>query len=445
MTETKTKLEQGTIDWYIQHNLVHSIHNSGAKSYQGCRRRWDWIYHGRYYPTITAKPLEFGVAMHAGMEKLYDPLTWHDKELRQALALGTFTQTVDKQYLEFRKKHPELINAETTADYQERKTLGLDMLRYYSKHIADVADLGLTPIKVEVEFEVQIKGPNGETLWCKCDRCWEKQVETVGADMVADTLNRMRMLVGVGVPYCACVDPENEHPWESWREEHWKGLPVTFGGRIDCLMMDQFGRYWIYDWKTAARMSTTEEFLFTDTQITGYCWALWSIGVPIAGFIYAEMKKAVPVEPEPHKKGQRRLGLLYSVSKSMDTTAELYEQTVKENDNYAYTQGLYDDFIAHLKSENGPRFHQRFQINRNVNELRNFGIDIYNIASEMVDPNIKIYPAPGKFNCQNCAFFDPCLSKNRGEDYMYTLETLYDKRARHYYETTKSTETNRDE
>jgi hypothetical protein len=210
-------------------------------------------------------------------------------------------------------------------------------------------------------------------------------------------------------------------------------------------MVDQFGRYWIYDWKTAARMSTSEEFLWFDSQITGYCWALWSIGVPIAGFIYAEMKKAIPVEPEPHKKGMRRNGLLYSVNKSMDTTATLYEQTVKENDNWAYTQGLYDDFIAYLKSENGPRYHQRFQINRNAHELRNFGLDIFNIASEMTDPNIKIYPAPGKFNCQYCAFNDPCLAKNRNEDYMYTLETLYEKRARHYYETEKSTESNRDE
>lgn len=399
----------GSVDWYIDKNLVHSIHNSGAKSFQSCRRRWSWIYHDRYYPTMTAKPLEFGVAFHAAMEKLYDPLTWFDKDTALALALGTFTQTVDAQYLDFRKKNPNLVTEEVKADYAERKALGLDMLRYYGKHVMPKADVNLTPVKVEVEFEVAIKGPNGETLWCKCDRCFEKWTQYQNSQRV-DVISR----------------------------EEWKGLPVTFGGRIDCLMQDDLGRYWIYDWKTAARMSGSEDYLYLDTQITWYCWALWSIGVPIAGFIYAELKKAVPVEPEPNK--TVRLGRMYSVNRAIETTAELYESTVAENDNLAYTAGLYDDFIAYLKSDAGPKYHQRFQIKRNEAELRNAGLTIFDIASEMVDPNVKIYAAPGKFNCQTCAFAEPCLSKNRNEDYVYTLETMYDKRERHYYETEKSTD-----
>lgn len=422
------KLEQdlNNIDWYIQENLVHSVHNSGAKSFQGCRRRWDYIYNGHYYPLTTAKPLEFGVAFHAAMEKLYDPLTWHDIELSLSLAKGIFSQTVDKQYLEFRRKNPQLVSPETTEDYKERKKLGLDMLKYYGKHVKPMADLGLTPVKVEVEFEVAIKGPNGETIWCKCNKCWKKWCAHFPQH--------------VGDPPVLTQDAKAIDEWNGdiWRR--WKGLPVTFGGRIDCLMQDEYGRYWIYDWKTAGRMMASEDWLRFDTQITWYCWALWSIGYPVAGFIYVEMKKAIPVEPEPHKKGMRRLGLLYSVSKSMDTTAELYEQTVRENDNLAYTQGLYDDFIAFLKGPEGPKYHQRHQIHRNAHELKTAGEVIFDIASDMTDPNVRIYPAPGKFNCQNCAFQEPCLSQNRGEDYEYTLDSLFEKRERHYYETEKSTD-----
>lgn len=422
----KLEKDLNNIDWYIQENLVHSVHNSGAKSFQGCRRRWDYIYNGHFYPLTTAKPLEFGVAFHAAMEKLYDPLTWHDVELSLSLAMGMFTQTVDKQYLEFRRKNPQLVSAESTEDYKERKKLGIDMLKYYGKHVKPQADLGLTPVKVEVEFEVAIKGPNGETIWCKCNKCWKKWCAAFPQY--------------VGMTPVLTQDAKAIDDWDGdiWRR--WKGLPVTFGGRIDCLMQDEFGRYWIYDWKTAGRMMASEDWLRFDTQITWYCWALWSIGYPVAGFIYVEMKKGTPQEPEPHKKGMRRLGLLYSVSKSMDTTAQLYEQTVKENDNLAYTQGLYDDFIAYLKGPDGPKYHQRYQIHRNDHELKMAGEVIFDIASDMTDPNVRIYPAPGKFNCQNCAFQEPCLSQNRGEDFEYTLDSLFEKRERHYYETEKSTD-----
>lgn len=403
-----------TVDDYIAKNLVHSIHNSGAKSFQGCRRRWSWIQHDLYYPTVTAKPLEFGVAFHAAMEEMYNPIHWHDRQVGRGLALGTFSKVIDKQYLEFKRKNAHLVNAEVQADYKERKELGLSMLKYYADHVSLIADKDLTPVQVEVEFEVAIKGPNDETIWCKCDNCWKKYKSWYEAEH------------GVAAVY----------DWDAGYKS-WRGLPVTFGGRIDCLMMDQFGRVWIYDWKTAARLSGNEEYLALDTQITWYCWALWSIGYPVAGFIYAELKKAVPVEPEPNK--TIRLGRRYSVSKNIETNVELYVNTVRENDGGAYAAGLYDEFIQWLKAD-GPKYHQRFQIGRNANELRNAGLTIFDIASDMTDPNIRIYSAPGKFNCQYCAFYDPCLAKNRGEDYQYTLDTMYEKRERHYYETEKSTE-----
>jgi hypothetical protein len=406
---------------YIEVNLVHSVHTSGGKSFLGCRRRWDWIYNGYYYPTVTAKPLEFGVAFHAGMEKLYDPLTWHDKQLRMALALGTFKQTCDVQFLEFTKKNPELVTNEVREDYKERKELGKNMLKYYIANIASRADVGLTPVKVEVAFEVPITGPKGETLWCKCDTCWKRY----------DAFHR---------------SPERgEAKWvgpigdvEKFKKERWQGLPVTFGGRIDALMQDELGRYWIYDWKTAAVLSTREEYLWIEFQITSYLWALWTLGIPVAGFIYAEMRKGTPEEPEPLSRPYK--GKLYSTNKMNPMTYDVFYRTISENDNLALINGLYDDYLEYLKGPESPKFHQRFQIARTVTELRNAGQDIYNLAADMTDPNVRIYPNSGKFNCQYCAFYDPCLSKNRGEDYLYTLDTLYDKKPRHYYETAKSTD-----
>jgi hypothetical protein len=209
------------------------------------------------------------------------------------------------------------------------------------------------------------------------------------------------------------------------------------------LMEDRLGRYWIVDWKTAMRLSGLEgpdDYLWNDDQITSYCWALWLVGIPVAGFIYVEIKKAIPSEPEPNK--HRRLGRLYSVSKSQTFDPRLYRLTVQENDPVAYDQGLYDDYIAYLE-DGGATFHHRHQIHRTVDELRACGTNIYLEAREMTYPKLALYPNPGRFHCKGfgansgCAFWEPCLGKNRGEDYEYTLDTMFEKRTKHYWEEAK--------
>lgn len=421
------------VDDYIEVKLSHSVHNSSAKSFMGCRRRYDYIHNHYFYPLVTPKPLEFGVAFHAAMEKLYDPLTWSDDAMRFALAIGTFTQTVDKQYLEFTRKNPELVNAETKKDYDERKELGVAMLKYYIKEVAAKADRGLTPIKVEVEFEVPIKGPNGETLWCKCPRCWNKYVAHYTS---SEHLAKVKDAQGPWMKVHEVVIVDNTYGGNHY--QMWRGLPVTLGGRLDALMMDAQGRYWIYDWKTAATMSTSEDFLFVEQQITWYLWALWSIGIPVAGFIYAEIRKATMDEPEPLSKPYR--GRLFSTNKANAMTYPIFHTAVSERDPSGLANGLYDDYLAFLQGPEAPTFHHRFQIGRNEHELRSAGVDIFNIAAEMTNPHIKMYPNGGKWNCRSCAFFDPCVGQNRGEDYMYTLETMFEKKPRQYWEQPKSTD-----
>lgn len=53
-----------TVEEMVEKSLTHEIHTSERKSFRGCRRRWDWIFRGNYYPVVTAKPLEFGIAYH---------------------------------------------------------------------------------------------------------------------------------------------------------------------------------------------------------------------------------------------------------------------------------------------------------------------------------------------------------------------------------------------
>lgn len=427
--------EERMVNDLISKNLVHSIHTSERRSFRGCRRRWNWIYNEYYYPKVTAKPLEFGVAFHKAMEVYYNPQTWHDRETAAALAQKAFVDTVREQYKAYLKNNMGRIDPDAKADYDERTKLGIGMLRYYTKTVSPMWD-NFIPVKVEIEFEVPIKSPDGEYLWCKCTRCWKRlKASTTYREELADWEKYLKAIDEL------CGDTGETAEREYYKA--WTGLPVTYGGRIDMLAKDEYDRYWVYDWKTAAQIAGTplgdqgpwasDDFMLLDDQITSYCWALHSIGFPIAGFVYAQIKKAIPEEPEPLK--HQRLGRWYSISKQLNTSYEMYYQTIAENDPQALAAGLYDEYLAYLKSSEGPRFHLRHEVERGEAELAEAGRNIWLEALDITDPNLRLYPSSGRFTCSTCAFQDPCLMQNRQEDFGYTLATLFEKRTKHYYET----------
>lgn len=405
---------------YIDADLCHSVHTSERKSFRGCRRRWSWVSREFYYPNITARPLEFGTAYHAALETYYAPETWQknssDRTVMANAAIMKFRKVVEEQRLKFIKNNGGQIDAEMDADYADRVELGLGMLRYHLFEIAPTVDEGLKPRYVEVKFEVPITDKDGNGLWCTCDTCWRRM------DTWLKTQNK----------------------WDSCDRNSWKGLPVTYGGRIDAIMEMSDGRLMVYDWKTARVLSRgNEEFLLLEDQVVSYIWALKNVlGIDISGFIWHEQKKAFPREPEPNK--NRRLGRLFSVSKQQDTSAELYELTVSENDPDAYAKGLYTEFIDWLKEQevhfkNGNAYYQRYQVIKSDAELKNAGQIIFDEAADMTDPNLRIYPNPGRFHCGSCAFVEPCRAQNNDEDYYYALNTMFEKRTRHYWEEAKPT------
>lgn len=419
-----------TVDDYINAGLTHSIHTSERRSFRSCRRRWDWISRQFYYPRITPRPLEFGVAFHAAMEEYYKSYLGlfvnPDPDASLAIAVATFKKVTREQRLNYFKLNGD-IDPEMSADYKDRVDLGVKMLEYYFTQVAPKQHAGLKPVKVEIKFEVPIKNPDtGEQdLWCKCDHCWRRYSRYILQLPEGDQINAARYSI------------------EVMNKGNWKGLPVTFGGRLDIIWEDTEGRYWIGDWKTAARLSGAEasdEYLWNDDQISGYVAALRLIGINVVGFIYAEIKKAVPEEPEPLER--RRLGRLFSINKSMNTDWELYKTTVEQNDPEAFEAGLYDDHIRSLMEE-GPKFHSWHPVFRNDEECTQALENLWKEAKEMTNPNLLIYPNQGRFHCKGfgnfggCAFWEPCLGKNRGEDYQYALNTMYQKLDRHYWEDAK--------
>lgn len=425
------------INAMISKRLVHEVHTSERRSFRGCRRRWSWVFQDFYYPKVTAKPLEFGVAFHNGMEVLYDPDTWKwDRQVVKNMAIGAFKKKCEQQKLKYLSNVDQnyLPEGEVADEYASRIELGVGMLQYYCEKVAPGYDDGWTPVQVEVEFIVPIQNPdNGAYLFCTCSRCrrtqemyWQEQ----------------------GLGYKFEVQYEKTHEWIAVVQygpegpeqiiEDWRGLVVCLAGRIDLLAEDRFGKLWVVDWKTAARLARgdvsgqdRDEFLELDDQIGSYVMALRrKLGLDVRGFVYVELKKAFPAEPQ--RNVQIRKGCMYSVNKQQSVDYDTYLACVKKNDTQAYEEGLYDDFLAYLK-EAGERFHGRYQIFKTDAELEEIERALFMEAAEMTNPDLMIYPSPGRFSCGFCAFRQPCLEKFRQGDYEYMLDTMYDRRKTHYW------------
>jgi PD-(D/E)XK nuclease superfamily protein len=392
--------------------LTHEVHTSERKSFKGCRRRWDWHFRQNWTPIGSAPPLEFGIAYHKGMEVLYNPETWGwDREVVGELAVKTFVDECNKQRNTYLRETDAVeLEPAVQDDYDERIELGKGMLRYYYREQLPKNPDGFRPVKVEISFEVPILDPEtGEQLMCKCDQCWRRFIDANADD-----------------PAFQSLVTDGHHT-----RERWVGLPVTYAGRIDALGEDDYGDYWIVDWKTARALSEDEEFLQLDDQIGSYVWALRKIlGLPVRGFIYHEQKKGYPQSPKMNK--VNRLGCWFSVSKNQDTDYETYLKTVKAEDPEAYKAGAYDEFLDWLKRE-GPSFYRRHVVFKNDHELDEIEKNIAYEALDMIDPTTRIYPNAGRFACKFCAFRQPCIGQNRGEQFQYTLQTLFKKEEPYYY------------
>lgn len=378
--------------------LTHEVHTSERKSFRSCRRRWSWIFRGNYYPRITAKPLEFGVAYHYALEVAYDPTRWsYPPDVRRDLSIKAFKMKCEEQWKHFLET-PEgqmAMYEEVRQDYEDRIQLGIGMLRYHFEKIAPDLDKQFEPLAVEVGFQVPITNPDtGEPLYCRRLDC-------------------------------------SQHPGAE--------APVTFNGRIDLLLADSYGDIWVNDWKTSARLSTDrDEFLDLDDQISGYVWAMYMLGKPVRGFIYHEQYKAFPQPPEQLTRTYK--GRWFSTNKNQATSYELAMKTFREKDATAYEEGLYDDYLTFLENEGRP-YHERYQKHRSQGELLEIHRNLYLEAKDIVDPELPLYPNPGRFGCGSCAFRQPCLEKNSGGDYLYALNTLFERREHYWVRAEGSTDT----
>jgi len=390
--------------------LYHEVHVSELRSYRGCRLRWHWLFNENRQPLVTATPLEFGVAFHRAMEVMYDPKTWHlDKYALGVRAETAFIEKCKEQRANFLRVTDKYgLSDEEEKNYEESFNLGISMIQWYARNHLPQAEY--TPVAVEAKFAVPVKDENGNQLYCKCDRCWEKY---------------------------QAVRKKSDNP-DSFAPRHlWRGLPVFYEGRVDAIMQDKFGGYWIRDWKTTQRMMNEDSdvILEIDDQVASYCWAFMvAMNLNIRGFLYVELRKGTTEAPVEMK--VVRLGRRFSTSKQNPPDYTMFKETVMAKDPTAYASGLYNEYLEWLRVE-GPRAIQVHKIYKPSQTLVSVGHNIFLQAKEMIS-HPAIYPNPGRFTCGWCAFQGPCIDRTAGRDYEYALETMFEVKPR-YYEIAEST------
>lgn len=359
------------------------IRTSDRGQFKRCRQLWDFtsIMRGNYQYAPGVEPLDFGTAVHKGLEVYYDPTTWDGpSEVKEQMCLAAFRGSMNLWRERIRATGMWEQMSET---FTEHWVLGEGMLEHYFLW-APHEDRNYRPVRVEAEFEVGIP-----------------------VDMHAELPRGFSAKCKFGDEFATL------HYWE---------VPVVYQGRIDLIFQDlRDGTLWIYDHKTAAQFGQTEH-LELDQQCGSYVWACKKIlGLDVSGVIYGELRKKAPKDPDILQSG------LPSRNKSQSTTPEMYRAYLQEK---GIPEEPYQDFLQSLAAD-GQQYFRRIEVHRSDAEMAALEANIVNESIDMID-NPRIYPNPSRWNCNGCKFRTPCLMVQEGNDAAWYLDNsnMYEKRTK---------------
>lgn len=190
-----------------------------------------------------------------------------------------------------------------------------------------------------------------------------------------------------------------------------KVLPVCYHGTMDRIVVDNQGRFWIEDYKTAKNFDTNK--LDLDEQITSYLWAAEQVfGIPFAGFVYLQMKKAKASKPNRNKDGT------LSVNKNQKTTYNLLkEELSKDYGDYRKAPKKYIDFLNVLAAKEdmyGDDFIRWDLVKRSIEQKKNTYKQIMAEVNDMLTVSYA-YPTPTRDCIWDCPFRSACILHQRGQ------------------------------
>lgn len=377
--------------------MKYIVRTSDRNQFRRCRVAWDFGSKIRmnYRTKTPIEPLDFGSAMHEGLEVLYDPLRWHDD---RTVVLIEAHAAFMRWMVDWRKRLQERNLWETQkARWDELCVMGIGMLNHYVVWVAEGDyDKNWLPKFVEVEFEIPI--PISPKTF--------ERLTSMGKIPEKGELHESHY----GYNFCALpIDDEGLY-LHIWDFDKYQYVPVYYQGRIDLIVQDLLtGRYWIVDHKTAAQFNSTRWFDM-DTQTRSYGWAAKQVlGIDVEGVMFNRLRKKVPEKPTVLQSGE------LSKNVQQKTTPELYKAEIKKR---GLNENEYLEFLSRFE---GQVYNERLTCvhGKDAFEVTEQGI-VFEAIDMLDDP--LIYPNPGMFTCNNCEFYAPCQAMHDGQDPIWVLE-----------------------
>lgn len=193
---------------------------------------------------------------------------------------------------------------------------------------------------------------------------------------------------------------------------------TRFIGYIDAYPVNPFGENWLMDHKSCKTIPD-EDSRYSDLQMVFYCWLLPQLGYPKPhGIIWDYIRKKVPTKPELLVKG----GL--SRNKSIDTTYEVYMQTVVEKLG-ADAIPQYEEFASQFK-DRAEKFYRRIYLpNPSEVLIDNVVRDMRATTEEIRQHGATAMTRNMSRDCKQCSYYTLCQSEVRGLDTEYMRKTEY--------------------
>ena len=87
--------------------------------------------------------------------------------------------------------------------------------------------------------------------------------------------------------------------------------------------------------------------------------------------------------------------------------------------------GEYQEVLTQLLERGYDEYITELKVRKTAAELASASRELYMTALEMTRPTTRIYASEDWLKCDFCAFRDPCIAKNRGQNYQAILNASY--------------------
>lgn len=194
------------------------------------------------------------------------------------------------------------------------------------------------------------------------------------------------------------------------------GEGVSYSGRVDGLVVDEYDAYWILRHRLVERWTPLEE-LVADPQSRAACWA-WSefyLGMTIAGTIDNELLiDPPPLPPTAMLPPGRRVAQSEGSGggRSIPQHRRLSAQAMEPDDAHP----------IEIQETPGIR---RVWIRRHPHDRDVVAAGLAADLAQMIDPATQTPPNPSPTRCARCAFLRPCLEVGEGRPAREALATGY--------------------